>query len=74
MESDSLRLLWLMLMPEIWLPGTQVLTYPLHFRHLTFLILQVLLGSTAPVSQLAPLQQRGIVSISPHLKGGPVIL
>lgn len=39
-ESDSLTLLWLMLMPEIWLPGTQVLTYLWHFRHLTFLIPQ----------------------------------
>lgn len=56
-------------MPEIWLPGTRVLTYPLHFRHLAFLVLRVLLASTGTV-----LQQRGIVPMSPHLTRGPVVL
>jgi len=52
-ESDSLRLPWLILMPEICLPGTQVLIYPLHFRLLAFLIVRVLLASAGPVSQSA---------------------
>lgn len=34
----------------------------------------MLLVSAGPVSQTVPLQQRGVVPVSPHLKGGRVVL